>query len=183
MKQNILAKLSKVIFLIFLVSSVNVFSQTTETIKKDTKCTKEMMKAHKCDKEMKETTKTEETKDQTKCSGEGEEGNLKVKEIGLFHTPVAELWHKDFPAFNLKKMIKDTEKMSNLLPKLENAKMPKDFAKANEYKKGVADLKNSVTSLKTYLSSLKTATKEDIELKSKVEKLHSDFHNLSGLFE
>jgi hypothetical protein len=178
---------SIVIAAIFITNFAKSYSQNTVDVKKEHKCSQEAVKEHNCSKEaVKEHNCSKEVKascnkveeKSTKC--EGETFNVKVPEIEKLHTPVAQLWHKDFPALNLKRMKKSTDKMIKILPKFDNLKLPKEFAsKESEFRKAVADFKISVMNLKSYLSTLKEATEQDSDLKNKVVKMHTDFHTLS----
>lgn len=168
MKRNIILTLV-IISAVFITSINTSYAQ----------CSKEKQKEHNCSqgKETDSKVKTEVKE----CAGEHAEA--KIEEIEKLHKSVAELWHKNYPSYNLKKMRKDTEKIIKMFPKLESLQMPKGFEnKSENYKKAFLDFQTSVKDLSQYLSSLKKANKDDVELKNKVEKMHTDFHTITEVF-
>lgn len=107
-----------------------------------------------------------------------------VKEVEDFHKPMAKMYHRNYPDFNLEEMRNDIKQMYNVLDQLDKVKLPEYYSsKTKEFKKIVKELRKSVKDLEKYMNSNKNLTKEDKNLKDKVEKLHTDFHTLAELFE
>lgn len=107
-----------------------------------------------------------------------------VKEVEDFHKSMAKMYHRNYPDFNLEEMKNDIKQMYIVLDALNKVKLPEYYAKKNkEFKKVVKELHQSVEDLDKYIKNNKNLAKEDKDLKDKVEKLHTDFHTLSELFE
>jgi hypothetical protein len=183
MKKNFIALLGiSVVFLFF--GSINTSFSEPKKETKEVKCTSEQMKEHNCNHGTKEVTaQTTKKEEKIECT-EKESGNDKVEAIGKIHEHIVQLWHKDYPGLNLKKMKKDTELMLKMFPKLENSKIPESYkSKETEFNNAIAAMKVSLTDLNNYLGTISKANKLDKVLTEKVEKLHNDFHFLSGLFD
>ncbi len=107
-----------------------------------------------------------------------------VKEVEDFHKAMAKLYHRNYPDFNLVEMQNDIQQMFTVLNQLDKVKLPEYYAsKTKEFNKIVKELRKSVKDLEKYINKNKNLTKDDKNLKDKVEKLHTDFHTLSELFE
>lgn len=107
-----------------------------------------------------------------------------VKEVEDFHKSVAKMYHRNYPDFNLEEMKNDIKKMYEVLDALDKVKLPEYYAeREKEFRKVVKELRQSVIDLEKYMSKNQSIAKEDKILKEKVEKLHTDFHSLSELFD
>ncbi len=107
-----------------------------------------------------------------------------VKEVEDFHKAMAKMYHRNYPDFNLEEMSNDIRQMYTVLDALDKTKLPKYYsAKEKEFRKIVKELRKSVKDLEKYMAKNKNLTKDDTNLKDKVEKLHTDFHTLSELFD
>lgn len=107
-----------------------------------------------------------------------------VKEVEDFHKAMAKMYHRNYPDFNLEEMKNDIKKMYEVLDALDKVKLPEYYAeREKEFRKVVKELRQSVIDLEKYMSKNQSLAKEDQSLKEKVEKLHTDFHSLSELFD
>lgn len=107
-----------------------------------------------------------------------------VKEVEEFHKSMAKMYHRNYPDFNLEEMRNDIKQMYQVLDKLEKVKLPEYYSqKTKEFKKVVKELRNSVKDLEKYMNKNANLSKDDKNLKDKVEKLHTDFHTLAELFD
>jgi hypothetical protein len=178
MKRKFLAFFVMLLTIGFLTNSA--YAQCSKEKTKESNCCKSKNLDEASNKEKKNEVKTE-VAEHKECAGEHSE--VKIHEIEKLHTCVAELWHKNYPAYNLKKMKKDVVKITKMFTKLEALKMPKGCeTKVNDYKAALTEFKKSINDLNSYLSSLKKAEEKDADLKNKVTKMHTDFHTITEIF-
>ncbi len=107
-----------------------------------------------------------------------------VKGVEEFHKPMAKLFHRHYPDFDLKEMKKDIKEMYDVIKDLEKTTLPKFYANKKEsFDKAVVELKNAVEDLDKYIKKNKDLQKDDKTLSDKVDALHTAFHTLSEIFE